>query len=34
MHIHVKTDGNGVAGHVDELILGNNMTLSLPENSH
>ncbi len=31
MHIHVKTEGNGVAGHVDGLFLNNGMTLKLPE---
>ena len=30
MHIHVKTDGNGVAGHVDGLFLENGMILKLP----
>ena len=31
MHIHVKTAGNGVAGHVDGLVLENGMTLKLPK---
>ncbi len=31
MHIHVKTDGNGVGGHVDGLFLENGMVLKLPE---
>ena len=31
MHIHVKTAGNGVAGHVDGLFLENGMTLKLPK---
>lgn len=30
MHIHVKTDRNGVAGHVDGLFLENGMILKLP----
>ena len=30
MHIHVKTDDNGVAGHVDGLLLENGITLKLP----
>ena len=31
MHIHVKTAGNGVAGHVDGLFLENGMILKLPK---
>ena len=31
MHIHVKTDGNGVGGHVDGLFLENGMILKLPK---
>jgi acetolactate decarboxylase len=31
MHIHVKTAGNGVAGHVDDLFLENGMILKLPK---
>lgn len=31
MHIHVRTGGNGVAGHVDGLFLENGMTLKLPK---
>ncbi len=31
MHIHVKTNGNGVAGHVDGLLLESGMTLKLPK---
>lgn len=31
MHMHVKTDGNGVAGHVDDITVGGNMVLLLPE---
>jgi len=30
-HIHVKTSGNGVAGHVDDLLLDIGMTLKLPD---
>jgi len=30
-HIHVKTNKNGVAGHVDDLLLDVGMTLKLPE---
>ncbi len=31
MHIHVKTDDNEIAGHVDGLSLGKGMILKLPE---
>lgn len=31
MHIHVKTVDNEIAGHVDDLTLGNGMILKLPE---
>ncbi len=31
MHIHVKTDDNEIAGHVDGLSLGKGMVLKLPE---
>ena len=31
MHIHVKTDDNKIAGHVDGLILGKGMILNLPD---
>jgi len=31
MHIHVLTDDKKIAGHVDGLILGKNMTLQLPD---
>jgi len=30
-HIHVKMRENGVAGHVDDLLLGIGMTLKLPD---
>ncbi|MCB0756185.1 MAG: acetolactate decarboxylase [Flavobacteriales bacterium] len=30
MHLHVKTLDNQLAGHVDDLILGENMVLKLP----
>ena len=30
MHIHVKTGGNGIAGHVDDLLLESGMLLMLP----
>mgnify|MGYP001104009280 CR=1 FL=1 len=30
MHIHVKTDDNELAGHIDELNLGQGMILKLP----
>lgn len=30
-HMHVKTKGKGVAGHVDDLIIGENMFLFLPK---
>jgi acetolactate decarboxylase len=32
MHIHLKTADNKIAGHVDDLILGNEMLLKLPKN--
>ena len=32
MHIHMKSKNGEIAGHVDELKLGQNMTLKLPEN--
>lgn len=32
MHIHVKTSDNKIAGHMDGLKLGENMTLKLPAN--
>jgi len=31
MHLHFKTVGNDIAGHVDGLTLGGNMILKLPE---
>lgn len=31
MHIHVKTADNKIAGHLDGLILGEGMTLKLPD---
>jgi acetolactate decarboxylase len=31
LHVHVKTDDNKIAGHVDGLILEQGMTLKLPE---
>ena len=31
MHIHVKLDNGEIAGHVDDLKLGQNMLLKLPE---
>ena len=33
MHIHVKTDDNKIAGHVDGLTLGKGMILKLPDNN-
>ena len=33
MHIHVKTDDNKIAGHVDGLRLGKGMILKLPDNN-
>ncbi len=30
MHIHVKTNDNTIAGHVDDLVLGKGMVLKLP----
>jgi acetolactate decarboxylase len=32
MHIHMKLHNGEIAGHVDELELGENMTLKLPKN--
>ncbi|MFT4569002.1 MAG: hypothetical protein ACI9FN_003972, partial [Saprospiraceae bacterium] len=32
MHIHMKLTNCKIAGHVDELKLGRNMTLKLPKN--
>lgn len=32
MHIHMKSANGKIAGHVDELQLGQNMTLKLPKN--
>ena len=32
MHIHMKLNNSEIAGHVDELILGQNMILKLPKN--
>jgi len=32
MHIHMKSENEDIAGHVDELILGQNMILKLPDN--
>ena len=32
MHMHVKLQDGKIAGHVDELELGENMVLSLPKN--
>lgn len=31
MHIHVKTDDNKIAGHIDGLTLGKGMILKLPD---
>jgi acetolactate decarboxylase len=31
MHLHFKTSGNDIAGHVDDLTLGKNMILKFPE---
>ena len=31
MHLHFKTSGNDIAGHVDGLTMGKNMILKLPE---
>jgi acetolactate decarboxylase len=31
MHMHFKTDDNKIAGHIDDLILGNNVLLKLPK---
>jgi len=31
MHLHVKTVDNKIAGHIDDLTLGTNMILKLPE---
>ena len=31
MHLHVKTDDNKIVGHVDDLTLGQEMILKLPE---
>lgn len=31
MHIHIKTEDNEIAGHLDGLILGKGMILKLPE---
>ncbi len=31
MHLHVKTRGHVLAGHLDDLILGQEMVLRLPE---
>jgi acetolactate decarboxylase len=33
MHIHVKTNDNKIAGHVDGLTLGKGMILKLPNNN-
>jgi len=33
MHLHVKTLDNKIAGHVDNLTLGEGMVLKLPDNS-
>jgi hypothetical protein len=32
MHLHLKTLDNLLAGHIDDLILGEGMTLKLPSN--
>lgn len=32
MHMHVKTLDNSIAGHLDNIILGERMTLKLPDN--
>lgn len=34
MHLHVKTLDNKIAGHVDNLTLGEGMVLKLPDNSN
>ena len=34
MHMHVKTDNNEIAGHVDALVLGEGMILKLPNETH
>jgi len=31
-HMHFRTDGVSLAGHVDRIFLGENMTLKLPKN--
>ncbi len=31
MHLHVKTSDSKITGHIDELILGQGMTLKLPD---
>jgi len=31
MHMHFKTDDNTVAGHIDDLLLSNTITLKLPK---
>jgi len=31
MHMHIKLEGNGVGGHVDELTLERGMLLKLPK---
>ena len=34
MHMHVKTDNNEIAGHVDALVLGEGMILKLPNETN
>ena len=31
MHMHFKTDGNDIAGHIDDLLLNQTVTLKLPK---
>ncbi len=31
MHMHFKTDDNAFAGHIDDLLFNNNITLKLPK---